>query len=102
MQLAKQWGATLEFHPMYTAYAFKWNTDRRRQKWDEPTVRRLDAKTLAIGDDVFKTIYARGVPSRVVSTNDFELLGLPVRSGAADEGQRLRLPTELRGMLGAP
>ena len=74
VQSAKRLGSTLEYHPWYTAYAFKWNTLRRRQHWDTGTVSRLDRKDLLPGDDVFQTIFAIGPPGRVIWDNDFEVL----------------------------
>jgi len=74
IQMAKTLGGTLEFHPYYTAYAFKWTLDRRRLAWSEAVVRRLQEGRIEPGDDPFMVVFARGVPGRVVSTNDFELL----------------------------
>ncbi|RLJ20652.1 hypothetical protein DJ031_05185 [bacterium endosymbiont of Escarpia laminata] len=74
MQDAKVFGATMEFHPWYTAYSFKWNTNRRKEHWEHSTLTRLSNKQLRKSDNVFKIIYSLGVPGRVVWDNDFEIL----------------------------
>lgn len=74
VQSAKMLGSRIEFHPWYTAYAFKWSTLRKRQLWDAATVSRLENGELVAGDDVFKTIFSFGPPERVVWDNDFEIL----------------------------
>lgn len=74
IQTAKSLGSSLEFHPWYTAYSFKWNTLRRKDGWDPQTVSRLERGEIRRGDDIFKTVVGRGVPTRVIWDNDFELL----------------------------
>lgn len=74
IQSAKTLGSTLEFHPWYTAYAFKWNTLRRKQQWDVATLSRLEKGNLLAGDDAFKVISSIGPPGRVIWDNDFEIL----------------------------
>ena len=80
VQTAKTLGGTVDFHPWYTAYSFKWNTLRRRQDWDSTTVSRLGKKQVQKGDDIFKVIFALGVPGRVVWDNDFEILAYRIDS----------------------
>jgi len=36
IQTAKVLGGSMEFHPWYTAYSFRWNTLRRKGAWDPP------------------------------------------------------------------
>jgi hypothetical protein len=74
MQQGKAMGASLEFHPWYTAYSFKWNTKRRSKLWDQESIDRLYKKKLKAEDDIFKVIYALGPPKRVVWNNYFEIL----------------------------
>lgn len=74
LQKAKLWGGTIEYHPWYTAYAFKWNSDKRKSKWNETILKRLEGNNLVEGDNIFKVVYARGVPDRLIWDNDFELL----------------------------
>lgn len=71
---ARTLGSTLEFHPWYTAYAFKWTTNKRKNKWREETLKRLETGNLAEGDNIFKVVYARGVPGKILWDNDFEIL----------------------------
>lgn len=65
-QQAKLLGSTMEYHPAYTAYAFKWNTDKRKNKWNEKTLKRLRIGSIVEGDTIFKVVHARGVPGRVI------------------------------------
>jgi hypothetical protein len=74
IQTSKQVGSSVEFHPWYTAYSFKWNTLRRKETWDSVTLARLELGDVRPGDDLFKIIVGRGVPPRVIWDNDFELL----------------------------
>jgi hypothetical protein len=74
MQDAKKIGSTVEYHPWYTAYAFRWNTLRRKQSWDSNTVSRLANQSVQPGDDVFKVTFAMGPAARIVWDNDFEIL----------------------------
>jgi hypothetical protein len=76
-QTAKTMGSTLEYHPWYTAYAFRWNTLRRMKDWDPATVVRLQQKEIVAGDDIFQVVYAIGPAIRVVWDNDFEVLAYP-------------------------
>lgn len=73
IQDAKLFGSNLEYHPWYTAYSFKWNTDKRKLKWSKLDSTRLKKREILKGDNVFKVIYARGVPDRVIWNNDFEI-----------------------------
>jgi len=74
IQTAKTMGSSLEFHPWYTAYSFRWNTLRKKEHWDPATLSRLENRQVQRGDDVFKVILALGAPGRVVWDNDFEIL----------------------------
>lgn len=73
IQNAKVLGSTMEFHPWYTAYAFKWTTNNRKASWSPQEIARLDAGTIEPGDDIFKVVYAKGPPRRVIWDNDFEI-----------------------------
>jgi hypothetical protein len=77
MQAAKQLGSTMEYHPWYVAYAFRWTTLQRRNEWPSEIVARLERGETAIGDDVFHVVYAMGPPARVVWNNDAEALLYP-------------------------
>lgn len=74
IQAAKSFGSTMEYHPWYVAYAFRWSTLRRKEKWGGAVVSRLDRREVLPGDDAFKVIYALGVPGRIIWDNDFEIL----------------------------
>lgn len=74
LQTARQIGSSTEFHPWYTAYAFRWTTLRRKQSWDSSMVSRLDRKEVLPGDNIFQVTYALGPAGRVVWDNDFEIL----------------------------
>lgn len=75
LQTAKQLGGSLEFHPWYTAYAFRWSTlQRRKEWWSSDTISRLERRDVRAGDDIFKVVMGRGVPTRVIWDNDFEIL----------------------------
>lgn len=74
IQTAKIFGSTMEFHPWYSAYAFKWNSLRKKQQWDVATVSRLEKGELLAGDDIFKTTYSLGPSVRIIWDNDFEIL----------------------------
>lgn len=74
MQRAKRIGSSLEYHPWYTAYAFRWTTLRKFEVWDNQVQQRLQNRTVVISDDIFKIIYALGPPSRIIWNNDFEIL----------------------------
>lgn len=63
-----------DYNSGYTAYAFKWNLLKKKEAWDNDTLKRLDDKKVVSGDDVFKVIYAIGVPERIIWDNDFEIL----------------------------
>jgi hypothetical protein len=74
MQTAKSIGSTNDFHPWYTAYAFKWITNKKAATWGDETNERLREGLLARGDDIFKVVVGRGVPVRIIWDNDFEIL----------------------------
>lgn len=74
MQAANQLGSTMEYHPWYVAYAFRWTTLQRRNEWPPELIVRLERGDTAIGDDVFRVVYALGPPARVVWNNDAEVL----------------------------
>ena len=74
IQTAKQIGGSMDFHPWYTAYAFKWTTLRKKQTWEPAMVLRLEQGELLPGDDIYKSVFGRGTPFRVIWDNDFELL----------------------------
>lgn len=74
MQSAKSIGSINDFHPWYTAYAFKWITDKKAATWGYATNERLREGLLARGDDIFKVVVGRGVPVRIIWDNDFEIL----------------------------
>ncbi len=56
-------------NPEHTAYAWRMFTMERKKKWDPETIRRLDARELVIGDDIFQIIYATGVPRFATNNN---------------------------------
>ena len=74
IQDAKTIGSTMEYHPWYTAYSFKWNTNRRKMNWSAEEIDRLKDKQLKKGDTVFKVVDSWGVPGHVIWDNDFEIL----------------------------
>jgi hypothetical protein len=76
IQSAKHYlGGTIEYHPWYTAYAFRWITlNRKMPNWDQILLGRLSHKEIEIGDDVFKIVYAFTPPERLIWDNDFEIL----------------------------
>ncbi len=74
IQQANQFGNTMEYHPYYTAYAWRWTTLKRKQQWDKTTVQRLDKNKTQPGDNHFKAIYALGPPRRIIWNNDHEIL----------------------------
>jgi hypothetical protein len=74
MQTARRFGSSLEYHPFYTAYAFRWTTLRRKPGWNALTVARLERKEILPGDDAFQVTYALGPAGRLVWDNDFEIL----------------------------
>ena len=76
LQVAKHYlGGTMEYHPWYTAYAFRWITlNRKLPNWDQLTRERLSHNKIEIGDDVFKIVYALTPPGRLIWDNDFEIL----------------------------
>ena len=74
MQYAKSLGGTMEFHPWYSAYAFRWTTLNKKRDWPESTIKRLDHKDVQSGDDVFQIVYALGPPKRTIWNNDYEAL----------------------------
>lgn len=71
---AKQIGSTIEYHPWYVAYAFRWTTLQKRESWPKEMVSRLDQGRSIVGDDVFGLIYAKGPPARLIWDNDVEIL----------------------------
>lgn len=73
IQTAKALGSTMEFHPWYTAYAFKWTTDNRKRGWAHQDISRLNRGDIKPGDNIFKVVYAKGPPKRFVWNNDFEI-----------------------------
>jgi hypothetical protein len=89
MQAARQIGSTVEFHPFYTAYAFRWNTLRRKRGWDPSTLARLARKRVLPGDDVFRVTFALGPADRVLWDNDFEILAYSSGDALIFENGRL-------------
>ena len=74
MQTGKALGSSIEQHPAYTAYAFRWTTLRKADAWPPEVRRRLNEKVLAPGDDIFRITYALGPPARIVWNNRAEIL----------------------------
>jgi hypothetical protein len=75
MQRAKSIGSTIEFHPWYVSYAVRWVTiNIKLNQWNESDINRLKLKSVEVGDDVFKIIYALSPPKRLIWDNDFEIL----------------------------
>ncbi len=74
---AKKMGSSIDFHPWYVAYAFRWNTLKRKPGWGIETQRRLDRGEIKDGDSVFQLIYSLGPPSRIIWDNDFEIILYP-------------------------
>lgn len=62
------------FHPPYVAYAFRWNTLRKKSDWPRDVTYRLDSHDVIKGDDIFQVTYALGAPDRVIFDNDFEVI----------------------------
>jgi hypothetical protein len=77
IQKGKQIGYRTDYHPWYVAYAFRWNTLKRKQGWDIGTQSRLDQGVIKEGDSVYQLIYSLGPPSRIIWDNDFEILLFP-------------------------
>ena len=75
MQSARELGSSIQFHPYYTAYAFRWCTMQDKEKeWSAADIDRLDRGELLKQDDVFKVVYAAGPPKRIIWDNEFEIL----------------------------
>jgi hypothetical protein len=76
LQVAKHHlGGTTEYHPWYTAYAFRWTTlNKKLPNWDQIIRERLSHNKIEIGDDVFKIVYALAPPVHLIWDNDFEIL----------------------------
>lgn len=74
IQKSKQYTFFGDYHPGYTAYAFKWLTSIKKKDWDGDIIKRLEDGRLSEGDDIFKLIYALGVQDRLIWDNDFEIL----------------------------
>jgi hypothetical protein len=92
VQTARQFGSTVDFHPWYSAYAFRWTTLRRKASWPAPTLERLARQEVEPGDDAFQVVFALGPPGRVIWDNDFEVLAYA--SGKAlifDSGRLARI-----------
>lgn len=74
MQSSRNFGATLEFHPWYTAYAYRWTTLKHAVKWPQSTLSRLQARQVAVGDEVMQLTYALGAPARIIWDRSAEAL----------------------------
>lgn len=74
LNLGRTFGSTMEYHPWYTAYAFRWTTLQKKETWDSTTIERLQNKDIQPGDDVYKVIWALDAPDRVLFTNFSEAL----------------------------
>ena len=89
MEAGRRIGSSLEYHPVYTAYAFRWTTLRRKLGWDALTVARLQRKEVLPGDDAFQVTYALGPAGRLVWDNDFEVLAYESGNALVFEKGRL-------------
>ena len=69
MQQAKTLGMSMEYHPWYTAFAFRWTSSQRKAAWPPETVARLQRGEVKPGDDVFMIVEAFGPPQRIVTSN---------------------------------
>lgn len=65
---------SIEYHPTYVAYAFRWTRIQRQQGWDQETRDRLQRKELVPGDSIFMIDAAHGPIDRLIWDNDFEIL----------------------------
>jgi len=75
IQLAKYLGGTIDHHPWYTAYAFRWTTlNRKKPTWSAEKIRRLERHQFVPGDTPFEIFYGLGPPERLMWDNDFEIL----------------------------
>lgn len=74
IHVAKGIGSTIDIHPWYAAYAFRWTTLNKRKSWPPEIRSRLDKGDVLYNDDVFQLVYAMGPPSRVIWDNDIEVL----------------------------
>ena len=64
----------MEYHPWYSAYAFRWTTLNKKNSWSNDVIDRLTQHKVIKGDDVFKVIYAIGPFEAMIWDNDFEIL----------------------------
>lgn len=97
IQLAKNLGGTMEFHPWYSAYAFRWTTLNRKRDWPESTLKRLDQKDVQPGDDVFQIVYALGPPKRTIWNNDYEALAFSDEMTMVLSNHRLTRTSSCKG-----
>lgn len=74
IQNSKRMAFMNDYSPGYTAYAFRWNLNNKINQWDQPTLTRLKSKKLIKGDDIYKIVYAIGLPERIMWDNDFDIL----------------------------
>ena len=74
IQQAKSFGGTHDYHPWYSAYAFRWTTLKNKDMWADDIIQRLSRHEIIEGDDIFKIVFAFGPPDSIIWDNDFEVL----------------------------
>lgn len=74
IQKSKSYTFMNDYNAGYTAYAFRWNLMNKRNKWDQTTIERLETKQIIKEDDIYKIVFAVGMPQRILWDNDFDIL----------------------------
>ncbi len=74
LQNSKNYTFMGDYNKGYTAYAFRWNMMKKKNSWDKKTIERLNAKNLILEDDIYKIVFAMGIPERIIWDNDFDIL----------------------------
>ena len=60
--------------PETAAYAFRWTTLQRKEKWDPSVIARLEKHDTQPGDDIFQVIYAIGPAEHIIWDKGVEVL----------------------------
>ncbi len=47
---------------------------KKKNNWDKKTIERLNSKNLTVEDDIYKIVFAMGIPERIIWDNDFDIL----------------------------
>lgn len=74
IQKSKSYTFMNDYNTGYTAYAFRWNMMNKKKEWDGITIERLKSKFIVRGDDIYKIVFALGIPDRLLWDNDFDIL----------------------------